>query len=305
MRVGCSIVMLFLATSPRTAAAQEPSCTRVRVMATDALASEWAEAAEALRVEVQRLQPADCPEVDLSLAATASGVSLVATAQDGRRAERPVARPKDLVTVAMGLLAAAPPEPIAPKPSPPPTAQEVPPADQAKSTPAEPVPPATLAISVGGRYAAPTNVLAPEIELRGDIRFSGYLVAFSGRGVLTGYEIGGGNGGAFDYNALSFGVLFGRRFVAGRTAFDLAIGPRLGTSTLEGSSEASGGTVSDLTIEAAARVSLPIGGSLRPTVALSAEGAPGRVRHAAHADGVPAFPAWGAAIHLGIAKDVP
>jgi hypothetical protein len=300
----------------RRAAGEEERCTRVRVQAASGLGAAWAQATDDLRDEVTRLGRAECVDLSIQVEPERRGARIVVSSADGRRAERAVARPASLVAVATGIVASIPAEsPSAETPptesSDAPTPQEMPPPDEPPrktAPPAPPVPPATLGLALGGRVGFPTGVLAPELEVRADVRFDGWIVALAGRGAPTGQRPFANGIQGYDYKEFSFGIAGGRRVATFFGALDLTAGPRVGIITEEGDVPADGvgGTLTDLWLQTSARAVLGRSGRWRPTVALDLDAAPGRLAKPGIVDAaLPPLPSWSAGIRIGAAGDVP
>ena len=89
----------------------EVPCARVE--GPSDLPAAWAGAVEELRAQIARLRASECEPMVLTLTVAPDGSTgrIVATAGDGRRAERGVERSEAVVATGLGLLMSIPPTP--------------------------------------------------------------------------------------------------------------------------------------------------------------------------------------------------
>lgn len=301
-------------TSARAAAADEPSCSAIRVSAAETLPPEWREAVETVRRELAS-RVAECVPIELTVRSAGGGALVVATGRDGRIATRSVRRPADLEAVALGLVASIPPDAPSTRPPEPAivevtsTPTDLPPPEAAppKPQPRDRPSPAAVGLELGGRFGMPTGVLSPELELHADIRFDTWFATTGMQAAFAGTRPGRASIGGYDYEEYAFGLGVGRRFVVGKTYLELAAGPRMVVITEEGDvpDDGVGGTRTDLWLEGSVKWLLP-GERWRPLAALEIDGAPRHFTAAARVDErLPGLPSWSSAVHIGVIGDVP
>jgi hypothetical protein len=290
------------------------------------LSPRWTAAAVELREQIAGLAGSECQPMILSVEPFDGGVRLVATTPDGRRAERAVRRPEDLVATALGLLLAIPGEVDGrPPPSPPPPAPA--PTSPAPSTPEARAPLPAVAptvvparrigvwagLSAGLRLTAPTAVTVLDVEARADVLFDRWLMMATVRSALISCL--GQQGLDCDvYEDVSLGVGVGRRFHAGPAAVDLAFEPSFVVMHMEydapGGSEGESwdGTVATLRADVSARLALPLGDSWVLTVTIDGGLAPSILANPTRlqvpesttaGNPPPPFPAWTGGLRLG------
>jgi len=257
----------------------------------------------------------------LTLEPADGAVRVVATAADGRRAERTVHHPASLLATALGLVMAIPTDatppapPAAPPPStsPPVAPPPPPPAAEARAVPPAAPRPAVAAwagASAGVRLADPTNVTVLDVEARADLFLGPWLALASIRSAVASCL--GRQGVDCDvYNDVSFGVGVGRRLQAGVAAVDVALEPSVVWMRMEydgpAGTEGPGGQgdLVTLRVDASARLAVPLGPSWALTLTIDAGLAPSmaasptRIPLPAGAGDAPPFPAWTGGVRLG------
>ena len=152
-------------------------------------------------------------------------------------------------------------------------------------TPTSPPPPLHLltSLSLGIRLTAPTSAAALDLEARADLAFGPWLFLATVRSALVSCV--GQQGLDCDaYTDVGGGVGVGRRFLAGRTALDLAFEPQIVAMHMEydaGTDEGpySEATLPTLLLDLSARLVVPItrrwglavtvDGSVAPTILAS------------------------------------
>lgn len=274
------------------AAAAEP-CLNVR----GPLEPAWSSAVRATERELA----GECGAATLTVVPEHSRVVVEMATSDGRRAERLVERPRELVSTALGLLASIPDEPppsqvASPEPEARASFQPAPvaPIEDRAVTPslkrddAERL--ASLGLTFGTRVGLPSGVLLTDVELRGDVQFNQWVVSLSGRASPSGARLGTHDD--WEYGELSVGVAGGRLLRLGAGHLALTVGPRLATTTLETDSQSK--SHRDFVLQAAARYIAPFGDRIRPVVAFETEAAPLRI---AHSD---VIPSWSTSLRFGI-----
>jgi hypothetical protein len=296
-------------------------------VASKSLSPSWSEAVAELKDQIARLTSTECEPMTLSLEPIDGGLRIVATAPDGRRAERAVRRPEALVATALGLVMAIPapevgtqgaPPPLAPVP-PSPTPPETPPSP----TPRKPAAPAEVApsqvgvwagLSAGLRLTAPTGATVLDVEARGDILFERWLLLATIRSAVVSCT--GTQGLDCDvYTDVSAGLGVGRRLHAGPAEVDVALEPSVVVMHMEydpvGGSEAQAwtGTLATLRADLSARLALPLGkswaltvtadGGLAPTILANPTRLQPPAGSTTTAGQPPPFPAWTGGLRLG------
>jgi hypothetical protein len=230
---------------------------------------------------------------------------VVATADDGRRAERRVAQPSMLVPVALGLVISIP----APPPAPPAAAPApVPPAPPSTvSPPSVPPAPATsahavelwLGLAAGSRYGVPSAVTMFDLEARADLRIDRLLLFASFRNVPIGFVASeGSDADAYRESSIAFGV--GRAFALGSCWLDVAVAPTLVTMRLgrDGPQHLRADDV-EFRVGASARLNVPLTPAWRFTITADTDVIPDALRSAIQVDTLPAFPAWTSGLRVG------
>jgi hypothetical protein len=282
------------------------------------LPAGWRDSVDVLRARVAEMRPGECVPTHLAVETRHGTFWIVATARDGRRAERPVRRPDDLVPVALGLIAGIPPTPGPPSAPPPPqspSSPEAPPVPIAPPPPPpeppRPEPTVWLGLDAGVRLTAPRGFTVLDVEVRGDL-VRGPWVFF---GTLRSAVLSclGEQGVDCDvYNDLGAGVGVARRLLAAAAAIDLGLEPWVAWTHMEidGSTEAnsvSGGNV-ELRIDASSRLTVPVSDSTNLTVSLdvgvspSLLVSPAQLPSSAAVPTVPPFPpVWGG-VRLGFSR---
>jgi hypothetical protein len=308
-------VAVLLVGITTTVEASATQCSRVRVASGGELLPRWRQAVKSLESEVAKLGGDDCSDATIIVLHEGAVVRLEVTTPDGRHAQRVVSVPSELGAVTLGLLASIPVEPSI----------EEPPITITESTSSvyEPPPPerdrereravnrspgadrpANLGLMAGTRASFPTGVVAPEFELRGDVRFGGWVVSLSGRGSPAGTLTFRSGQGGYEYTEFSFGVLGGKRFSSVTNGvLTLTLGPRVGIVTEE--TETLSRTHKDLWVQASVRYIVPVGDRWRPAIGLELDAAPNRLADVSRESGLPPFPSWSASLRVGIAGDVP
>ncbi|MGH7297248.1 MAG: hypothetical protein ACRELB_20080 [Polyangiaceae bacterium] len=311
----------------------EPSCAQLSV-ASD-LPVAWASAVEALHVRLAGLGAADCLPMSLSIERGEAGVRIVAITPDGRRAERAVGQPADLVPVALGLVAALPPLPKPPEPSPaasrPPVAS--PPASPApppfSARPGSASPPAPepgrlpsvamapplrvwLGLGTGVRLTAPQGLTVLDVEGRADLIRAPWLVFVTVRSAVLSCL--GEQGVDCDvYEDVSAGAGLARRVRAGAALLDFGVSPSLAWMHMEldgvGEEVSARGAVVALRLDGSARLAVPFGDSVSLTVTVDAGLSPtllaSPARLSSPAGGTaPPFPTFYGGVRIGFAAAV-
>jgi hypothetical protein len=313
-------VCAALALASGTACAEE-HCADVVVEGP--LPPGWDASLATLRAQLVAMPGSECRPVTLTIAGEETGVRVVATARDGRRAERIARVPPELVPTVLGLLLAIPAEetPAAPPSEKP--ATQPPPPTLAPTQVASPLPtaprPFGLAAGLGAgiRLASPTGVLVLDVEARMDVLLERWLLFATIRSAVISCL--GEQGVDCDvYNDVSLGVGVGRRFRAGVSSVDLGLEPSLVVMHMEydlpSPNEPSGdeddsvdGTLVALRIDASARLSMPLSDRWSLTLTIDAGvtpqllASPERLALPAGTPGPlpPPFPAWTGGIRIG------
>ncbi|HEX8791118.1 MAG TPA: hypothetical protein VF765_09195 [Polyangiaceae bacterium] len=320
--------VVALATATRAdadAGAGDAAVPCARVDAAAELPAAWAEALAELRAQIAKLRAGECEPMVLSLAVAADGRSarVAATASDGRRTERDVARPEALVATGLGLLMSVPPgstsTPTAtatatstptstPTPAPTSTATEIP-------NPAS-IPPHALrlwlGLDLGGRATAPTSMAMIDVRATGQLLLDHWMLAIALGGAPT--AVTSQQGLDRDaYREVSAALELGHRFDLGSAALDVGgdlaiVAMRMEYDFADGR-ETTGSDV-ELGLGALARFCLPLGPSWALTLAAEGRALPGNAISAsllevpqgetAGPGAPPTFPAWSAALRVGV-----
>jgi len=321
---GCTTVM---AMAQGAVARADAPCARVQVSAE--LPAAWSEAVRELERQIALLPASDCQPTSLVIEPADAGARLVATATDGRRAERTVRHPESLVATALGLVMAIP---ALPAPTPASSSAPAPAASAATHPSASvappPAPPAVVplaaaeatthplalyvGVDAGGRVAEPTSIAMIDIGLHGDLLLSHWLVTAAFRGTILGLV----NAQGLDndaYRQVAFGLGVGRRFNAGEAAFDVILEPTVVAMQMEydysATVETQGSDV-EMSVNALVRMALPISKSWALTLTLENDLLPGNLQSTparlsrpssapvGSVDAAP-FPSWQGALRFG------
>jgi len=319
-KLSVAIAAAIAAGGAGDARASEPSATCGAVLATaDAeLEGAWSVAWRALRAELATLPREECPSAVLRARGGGDHLAIEATSSDGRLATRDVRKPEDLAAIAYGLLAVTPLEAPARAPAvagadeaiaPPPPDEAKAPLARSRREEAEPRFGATVGVAIGGREAMPTQITMPEVELRVDLRLERSLLVAAVRYAPVG---GSPQNLPLDedaYTETTFGLGLGRRFVAGPSAFDVAIVPTLAAISMESDSFVGGevgGTGSQLRVDTSLRWGYRVGRRVRFVATADSEITPAALAHASRIrPELPALPAWTMGLRLGAAADLP
>jgi hypothetical protein len=306
-----------IAMAPEGVARADASCARVQ--ASSELAGPWLDAVHELERQIAQLPPSDCQAATLQIEPTEGAARVVAITPDGRRAERVVRAPAGLVATGLGLVMAIP---LAPQASTPPAPAIAP----AASNPPPPAPvpgPAVIAavapprlglwlgLDAGGRTAVPASIAAADVSVHGDIVLDHWLFTIAIRDSVVGFSPGQGVDND-TFREVNVGLGVGRRLTVGETAFDLVLAPAITAMRLEwdypGDKDASGEDV-ELSVNALARVAVPISKSWALTLTVESELVPSNLSSPAHIEppaGVPPgatqpppFPAWTGGLRIG------
>ena len=289
VRLGLAVVLFA------PAASAEP-CLNVR----GPLEPAWSSAVQAAERELA----GDCGKGTLTVVPDHARVVVEVATPDGRRGERVVERPRELVSTTLGLLASIPEAPIeeAPPESEPPPAPESPPPPRVTSEDRGVAAPpaarddgdrlASLGLTFGTRLGLPTRVLSTDIDLRGDVRVNQWIVSLSGRASPSGAHLGGHDD--WEYTELSVGMAGGRLFYLAGGQLTVSLGPRLSTTTIE-TDDTTTRSRRDLLLQAGARYVVPFGGRLRPALGFETEAAPLRL-----VSTTGEFPAWSTSLRFGL-----
>jgi hypothetical protein len=332
---GCTTVM---AMAQGAVARADAPCARVQV--SPELPAVWSEAVRELERQIALLPASDCQPTSLVIEPADAGARLVATATDGRRAERTVRHPESLVATALGLVMAIPALPAS---APAPTssspvvipATAPPPAASVRPAPSASSPAGSLAVPVvaaapsaeatthplalyvgvdaGGRVAQPTSIAMIDVGLHSDLLLSHWLLTVAIRNTPLGLV--GAQGLDRDaFRQVTFGLGFGRRFVAGEAAFDVILEPTIVAMQMEydysATVESQGNDV-EMSVNGLVRMALPVGKSWALTLTLENDVIPGNLSsvpaHLSRPSDAPAgevnpppFPSWQGALRFGV-----
>ena len=159
-----------------------------------------------------------------------------------------------------------------------------------------------MGVSFGGRVGLPTGVIAPELEIRGDVRISGWVLTLCGRGAPGGGIASDDAPPGYEYTDYAFALLAGRHFSIAEGALTLSAGAAVaavGQETNDGALTHRGHL---------ARVGGPIRASFWRAVAshgeLRARHRAAPLRFSTTSTRFP-FPLVAGALRLGVAGDVP
>ena len=318
-----------IALAPESVARAGSACASVRASAD--LAGPWIDSVHELERQLALLPASDCQAVTLKVErGDGAAVRVVATTVDGRRAERAISSPASLVATGLGLVMAIPGSPEPPPPAlarvaTEPSAATVPvaalPATPLSDRGAGPVEVSVapsprlhfwLGFEAGGRSAIPATVAAADAAVHGVILLDHWLFTVVVRDSLVGFAPAqGSDNDAFREVNVALGV--GRRVDVGETSFDLILAPALSAMRLEwdfpGDREAAGEDV-ELSVNALARVALPLSKNWALTLTFESELVPGNLTTSpgrvevpagvpASAPLPPAFPAWTGGFRIG------
>ncbi|HEY6462898.1 MAG TPA: hypothetical protein VIY73_22160 [Polyangiaceae bacterium] len=290
-------------------------------MASADLPVPWRDAIEALRARTASVPASECVPLRLVVEHRGDGVRIVAIAPDGRRAERPVPHPDDLVPVALGLLAAPPAPapalalvtPLAPVPAPAPalTPAPAPALAPAPAPSPAPIPSIWLGFALGVRLTAPRGFTVLDAELRGDLLSGPWAVFATVRSAVLSCL--GAQGVDCDvYDDVAAGVGLARRVRASASAVDVGLEPSLAWTHMEldGADEINSvaGAIVELRLDASARLVVPVGQATMLTVTFdlglspSLLASPQQLAHAPGIADVPPFPPYWGGLRLGLSR---
>jgi hypothetical protein len=301
--VGCAWMLGSTALQAQEAGT---GCTRVTVMEAPDLAAPWHDAALALREQLGSLEPTECIALVLEISMDAGGGKVLAVRPDGLRAERRVSRPSSLSAIVLGLVASFP------------TSSETDAAlrdasdggfaefDAAAEVSvlapplgsAEPAPQVLLdvGLSGGARFAAPTQFVMVDTELRIDVLVRRWLLIGAFRYAPTGLSVGTSDI-AYEEFSLALGV--GRRVALGPAALDLAISPTIAFVAMDNDTLVGSGT--QFRLGTSARLFVPIGAAIGVGLTLDGELVPNHLAKPLRVDpGLPPLPSWTLGARLGI-----
>jgi hypothetical protein len=303
-------VLIMAATS--SAVAQE-ACARLDLSAP--VPAAWQAAVGELRARLARNAQRGCTPMVLSLEVSGDGGRIVATANDGRRTERPLHGPDALVATALGLTAAIPAdEPAAPQAQPASSAAApLPSPPSTPPTPPSPTPPPPpqlglwMGLAAGVRLTAPTSATALDVEARADLDVGPWLVIATVRSALVSCL--GVQGLDCDaYTDVGGGIGVGRRVRAGATSIDFAFEPLVMAMHIEYDLESEEDASIDKTelallLDLSTRLSVPLGRRWALTVAVDGALAPTLLANPVSLQlptGSPiTFPAWTGGVRVG------
>jgi hypothetical protein len=255
------------------------------------------------------------PSAVIDLHASAGGMRVEVTLAEGRRAEREVGTPDELVPTVEALVllpevtraapaqAAAPPSPpsAAAPPSPPPAAETPPPPSAAV---AEPAPAATsleLGVAITGHWSGAPGYVSSGMFVYAGARVNGWLIGLGLRwdafDVALHPTLSGLEGESAGASLLLARTLFERQ----AWAFELGAAGQLlvATQELEAANERElGRSAAEFLLGLHGRLLL-LPGAVRPTILLDAALAPARLRH-----GLTLYqklPVWSIGVALGVA----
>ncbi|AKU94867.1 hypothetical protein AKJ09_01531 [Labilithrix luteola] len=299
------------------AQARPNACDAVRVGAGNDLPPPWQEAVEALRTRAKTLPRDDCQAVEITVRRDGDRVIASASTADGRRAERAIRTPSDLVPVALGLVASIPPEeeerPVATRATPPSSVapdESKEPDEKSRPLP-EPTPPSlrlSLGAATGVRAGFPTSAGMFEIEGFANLLARDWVVSASVRWVPYGWRFTPGPPGEqYSYQEVALGLGFGRRFTASSLVID-AIASTVLVSSTESTGEgydSDGGFKAQVRLDAAFRLSLPITRHWSAVAVLDGELDPFHVAAPIRFDPEsPPLPTWTIGLRLGASGDL-
>lgn len=306
-----AVVALATARADAEAGAGDAAAPCARVETPGELPPPWAQAVGELRAQIARLQASECESMVLTLTVAADGrdARIAATASDGRRAERDVARPEALVATGLGLLMSIPPAGATSTPTSTATPTPTP------TSTATPTPPTHtslwLALDIGGRATAPTSMAMIDVRAMGELLLDHWMLALALGGAPT--AVTSQQGLDRDaYREVSAALEVGHRFDLGGPALDVAgdlaiVAMRMEYDFADGR-ETNGSDV-ELGLGALARLCLPLGPHWALTIAAEGRALPGNALSAsvlevpqgetAGPGAPPTFPAWSAALRVG------
>jgi hypothetical protein len=276
-----------------------------------------------------------CAHVALTVKSQGGGATIVATAADGRRAERTISQPSSLAPTALGLVASIPgdapvdawPAPVAagaaraitapvsrsalvssevvpswPSPfPPPPPAGDAPAARPGSRGDLEPLA-LWLGFGVGGRAGRPTQLAMADLEARLDAILVGRWIVFAAVrytpvGATTLFDVDNDQ-----YHEWSGSLGAGRRLTLGPTKIDLGLAPELVAMKMEG--DFSGDVVERRVqprLDAWARWVVPFAAEWQVALTGDADVAPLDVAQAPDPNPrLPALPTWTLGLRLGV-----
>ncbi|MEO8876099.1 MAG: hypothetical protein ABI461_10970 [Polyangiaceae bacterium] len=299
------------------------SCRAMEVTLSSDLDETWSSAARDLRKQLPASAPGECIAMTLSVRPDGNGAALlVATARDGRHAERRVDKPSALGAIALGLVASLPPDDI--------TEAEVSAADaEKKSAAVKPAPPTSAIVAspppspapastalpkaddpaqfwlggdLGARAAAPTAVGMLDLEARGDLVVKRWFLTASLRYGTSIGETLTRRDASYDETAIGIGV--GREIPIGKTALQIALAPSIVSVNIDDADDANGtnGSRSGLRVGASIRWSVPLDEWWRFTVTADSDLSPRSLTHYVYLDSdLPPLPFWTGGLRLGAA----
>jgi hypothetical protein len=287
------------------ASAHESRCEGVRIRAAADLTPEWANAVLQAQRDLAASDEIDC--VDVWVEPSPDGrLRVVATASDGRRAERFVWRRSALTPTIFGLVASIPAEatdepPAASHPSwawvPAPVSVD------ARGAPSRPPVEVWLGLAAGMRVTQPAVFEMLDFEGRVDV----VVRAWSLFGSLR-YSIAlrGPTPTSSEYSEADVGVGVGRRISLGATRLDLGFIPSLATTRLEDDDETGlHGTVVEFRVGASIRWSVPVNPFWRLTVAADTDLSPEGLRRPVRVEpDLPPLPAWTGGVRVGASGEL-
>ena len=232
--------------------------------------------------------------VDVSVQAGSDGGHVVATAADGRRAERAVSTPDALPATVFGLVAAIPDEP----PREPQRATPPPMADANHPAPVSRPLGLWLGASAGARVSEPVFLDQLEFEARAEVVGASWIAFASMR---YGFGVGGADDDSTNYSEIGFGIGAGARFPVAKTTLDLTLEPSLAWAQFNDEDEPGDhASPAQFRLGGSIRWSVPIGPAWLFTIDAETDVAPEGLAHPVElAPDLPAMPAWSAALRVG------
>jgi hypothetical protein len=302
--------------APPAEVGQAP-CTGVHVEAPSEFSGAWSAAVRDLEAQLSRLPAAQCASVALSIRPSDGGATIVATAADGRRTERPVAQPASLAPTAMGLVASIPGDSpvrspdryplVTPLVASPPllrdsiVSSDVGPEHRAEAVGRKPIA-VWLGFAAGGRAGQPSPLTMADLEARADLVVAErWLIIASFRytpiGATSLLRVDNDQ-----YHEGSIGLGVGRRVALGPATFDFAVSPSLVAMRMEGDFDGDvdqAGT--QFRLDGSARWLIPFSADWRVTLTFDADVAPADAAHPVREDPrLPALPTWTMGLRVGM-----
>jgi hypothetical protein len=310
--VAWATAMLLVLAAPEPVFA-DTSCTNVEIRAGSGLSNEWQERVRELEDELRRAAGPECEGVSLSIQPDQGRVRIVATAADGRRAERMVTQPSALAPTVLGLVMSIPRETPNDQPTSPPQAGAAATRSAPRPESRTPTPSpqrsidAWLGFAFGARAGEPASLVIVDVEGRADLLLRPWLLFASFRytpvAVTSSLVLD-----LDEYNEIALALGAGRRIEIGPAALDLGLAPELVGVTMEGDFGGldSGGGIDvresavQLRVDLSARWMLPLLASWRLSVTADGDFAPSELASPLRLDSrLPPLPSWTVGLRLG------